>query len=248
MAEGYQSIRVAFDRYLESSLKEATRQKRKGQATSIQFKIEDNTEIKGSLKRFLSNEATKKDLVSYLAKKLHEFLQLNSWNYAVSADGFTVGNIEGHTQNNHEEADTLVVLHAIEASSTPLAGDQEHHVTIISPDTDVFVLLCSHHKTLAPKTFMQVNDERIIDIQKTVEGIGCLKADALIGLHAFSGCDTTGKFNKKGKLKWWKNFNASSTPIINAFVSLGNSYELEDSYMTKFEEFVCHVYCKKYKG
>ena len=33
--------------------------------------------------------------------------------------------------------------------------------------------------------------------------IGQVKADALLSLHAISGCDTTGRFLGKGKTSWW---------------------------------------------
>ena len=41
---------------------------------------------------------------------------------------------------------------------------------------------------------------RHIDIQKSVLKIGSKKAEALVGLHCFTGSDTTGKFRKKAKL------------------------------------------------
>ena len=61
-ADRYGSIRISFDKYLDVSLKNATRERRKRQVASIQFKIDDTTEIIGSLKQFLSNEETKSNL------------------------------------------------------------------------------------------------------------------------------------------------------------------------------------------
>jgi len=53
-------------------------------------------------------------------------------------NGVTNGNISSFC-DNHEEADTLLVLHAIEVSSTPLADKEIHFVTVLSSDTDVLL-------------------------------------------------------------------------------------------------------------
>ena len=42
----------------------------------------------------------------------------------------------------------------------------------------------------------------LIDICSIVNMLRPNKALALTSLHALSGCDTTGRFLKKGKLKW----------------------------------------------
>ena len=92
-ADGYNNIRIAFDRYLESSLKYETRQHRKcGNASSIQYKIDDYTELSCTLKVFLSSENTKRNLVTYLAHKLEVYLKANLWNYFISIDGMTRSN------------------------------------------------------------------------------------------------------------------------------------------------------------
>ena len=155
--------------------------------------------------------------------------------------------LPSHQINNHEEADTLVLLHAIEASSTPLPEDVTHFVTIYSSDTDIFVLLVSFYDKLPPHTYMRTTQDRIIDIRKSVATIGHDKAKALIGLHGFTGCDTTRKFRKKGKLTWWKSFEKAPSRTVDAFCSLGGEKNLDDQFIAELVGFVCNLYCKKYK-
>lgn len=95
---------------------------------------------------------------------------------------------------------------------------------------------------------MKISEDRVIDIQESVQFIGHNKAKALIGLHGFTGCDTTGKFRKKGKLKWWQMFDKSQPKTVRAFILLGQSMSLNETSITALEDFVCQVYCPKYKG
>jgi len=80
-----------------------------------------------------------------------------------------------------------------------------------------------------------MNEDRVIDIQKSVQVLGHDKAKALIGFHAFTGCDTTEKFRSKTKLKWWKMFEKSSATIVRAFSSLGKSENLDEDTINDLE-------------
>ena len=175
-------------------MKEATRIRLKSHNSSVQFLVDDNTELRGSLKKFLSNESTKRNLVKYLSQKANYHFSRSEFMYSISAEGRTIGNIPLTLTNNQEEADTLLVLLAIETCVLPLDSEDDiHYVTVYSPDTDVFIILCSFHQILSPMTFMRIRG-RLIDIQKSVLKIGSKKAGALVELHCFTGSDTTGKF------------------------------------------------------
>ena len=95
-------------------------------------------------------------------------------------------------------------------------------------------------------TFMRIRG-RLIDIQKSVLKIGSKKAEALVGLHCFTGSDTTGKFRKKGKTTWLKKFEAAPEKIVQAFVQLGKSMNVNDRVVEALEEFVCQGYCRNFK-
>ena len=159
--------------------------------------------------------------------------------YSISAEGRTIGNITSSLINNQEEADTLLVLLAIETCVLPLdSEDAIHYVTVYSPDTDVFIILCSFHQTLSPMTFMRIRG-RLIDIQKSGLKIGSKKTEALVGLHCFTGSDTTGKFRKKGKTTWLKKFEAAPGKKVQAFVQLGKPMNVNDRVVEALGEFVC---------
>ena len=135
---GYNEVRLVFDQYKDSSLKEQMRKKRtKGKSTY--YRIQDNSMIRNiTLKDFLSHVKTKKELAEYLATKtlVHSQSDQNRLNkFMVTAGTKTEGNTdvpENLANHSQEEADTLLLLHA-----TTISDDAE--LTISSPDTDVFL-------------------------------------------------------------------------------------------------------------
>ena len=114
--------------------------------------------------------------------------------------------------SNHEEADTRMMLHAKHASLF------YRKVLISSPDTDVFVILLSvSHKINASLFFLTgvQNNKGIIIISDESEYVSeyvasnlnpadvekAVLLETLVGLHSFTGCDTTSSFAGKGKIK-----------------------------------------------
>ena len=53
----------------------------------------------------------------------------------------------GHLQSNHEEADTKIILHAVDASD-----DDVTELSIHSPDTDAIVLAIRRYPEMYPDT------------------------------------------------------------------------------------------------
>ena len=230
-------------------MKESTRNLGRGKAAKLKYRIEGSTKIKGTLKEFLAHNKTKSDFVTYLAEEAKKAFQDTSshtpFQYLVSADGKTQGNIESHNLNNHEEADTLMVLHAIEATRSQ---PKNHRIVVFSPDTDVFIILYTFHEQLSATTYMRQTTEKLICIKKIADRIGSRKSKALSGFHAFTECDTTGKFTEKGKLSWWKHFAKADNNVIEAFVSLGASHEIYGAVLDQLEMVTCNVYCPAIKG
>ena len=72
-------------------------------------------------------------------------------------------------------------------------------IDVFSPDTDVMVLLIGHYYRIKCKVNMISSPRSSIDINSIAEKLGEKKSSALIGLHAVTGCDTTGKVHRKGK-------------------------------------------------
>ena len=79
-------------------------------------------------------------------------------------------------------------------------------VTVLSADTDVFVLLCFHlwkykwHSTKQQMDTFSDGKDKLISITNTVEAHK-LEMKSLIGLHALCGCDTVAMMFGIGKAK-----------------------------------------------
>ena len=95
------------------------------------------------------------------------------------------------------------------------------------------------------------NRSRIISLEKVKEKIesslgelGYISeafCEALIGLHAFTGCDTVSSFAGKGKTKPLK-IKKSQRKYVSTFKELGESWNLEKGLLQNIEEFVCAMY------
>ena len=106
-----------------------------------------------------------------------------------------VGNINPGV-STQEEANTLMILHAVEAAR---AGSIVH---IYSQDTDVFLLVLRRVPLLGEKAalLMGTGDRyRLVLLKLIYDSLGEEKAKALCKWHALTGCDTTGYI--RGKLK-----------------------------------------------
>ena len=109
-----------------------------------------------------------------------------------------------HLSSNHEEADTRLVLHALDARD---AGYQR--IVVKCRDTDVFLLLLYHLGQFDIEVWM---------ISGTAKKMKCFPAhvdakklpasvkENIFGFHAVTGCDTTSSFAGIGKKTCWKAF------------------------------------------
>ena len=148
--------------------------------------------------------------------------------------------------HDHEEADTLLILHAIDVGKR----NPFNQCIIHSPDTDVFLILLHYCNQLPNITLFRTGKGdtlRDISVQECFEKLGPNKVRAILGFHTFTGCDQTGKFNTKSKLTCWKVFEKADESILNAFASLGSEENLPTlEVLEHLERFVCMLYgCKK---
>ena len=67
---------------------------------------------------------------------------------------------------------------------------------------------------------------RDLDIRTIAEALGTEKCEAIVGFHAFTGCDQIGKFNTKTKKSCWEVFQDANLSIVNAFRCLGVNEDL----------------------
>ena len=144
-------IHVVFDRYdVELSLKSATRVRRQGGQDPVYYWITDSTHIgKVPMKKLLSHNKTKMELTEYLARKALDHAEsfgkrlVAAWGTACEATHKNVA----HLRSTQEEADTKILLHAVDADAH---GATE--INIHSPDTDVFILSLRRYPQLCHET------------------------------------------------------------------------------------------------
>ena len=107
----------------------------------FRYKVIDNTNISGTTsKKFLSHVKTKNKLTIYLAEKAITNFENVNGGYAVSYTTKCISNLEDFAEEmmtqDHEEADTLLLLHAVDV----WARNPVTELLIYSPDTEVFLL------------------------------------------------------------------------------------------------------------
>ena len=183
-------MRVIFDNYTKkASLKEQTRERRKGKVKgSKSYIVQDSTGIKDK-KMFLASSSTKDLLTLYLS---HQLIRYSTVKVMTATRQEVKTNYECETMtgvSTQEEADTLIIYHAVEVTSNGM------NVHIYSQDTDVLLLalrrtpLLGNHSALIMGTSER---RRKVFLQPIYDKLGPEKSAALINWHALTGCDTTG--------------------------------------------------------
>ena len=157
-----------------------------------------------------------------------------------SDDGRTMKKREiEELRTNQEESDTKMILYSIYGSQNGYSC-----VKIRSPDSDVFFILLHHAKKIRARILFDTgsgNKKRLLDVKQIADGYGPVQCEALLALHAFTGCDTASAFKGIGKIKPIKIF-LKDNRYENVFATLGNSWETEKAVLNKLEEFTCCLY------
>ena len=87
--------------------------------------------------------------------------------------------------------------------------------------------------------------KRDTNIGKSFEAPGDAKSQALVGFHAFTGCDQTGKLNDHAKQLCWNTFITSPKKIVDTFMLLRNSInDPMEECIDGIIVFVLNLYCK----
>ena len=118
------------------SLKDGTRQKRAGEKskTPVSFCPHLNSKLIMSVSELLSSSQTKRNLIPIVAEFILEFFKDDPINVVLGYSNKIVdrGTVVNHS---HEEADTLIPNQVLDVSQKTGCND----ITVISPDTDVYV-------------------------------------------------------------------------------------------------------------
>ena len=129
--------------------------------------------------------------------------------------------------SQHEEAYGRLLLHATHTSREGFEA-----VVICADDTDVFIL-CLAFKDNIHASLFQKCGTRLIDISNMAASVGPDVCKALLGLHAFTGCDTASIFAGKGKIHALTIFKANAE-FKEVFAQLGVQWSLAPNLHVKF--------------
>ena len=243
-------VLFSTDSYQDNSIKEHERLRRGcGEKLIIKGEL---TKRPSEWKVFLSSSANKKQFISIisnvwssniLADKLTDrklFMIEDGYAHCISSDD---GNVTECTDipelaSTQEETDTRVVLYCI------FAKDKGYrYARVKTPDTDIFFILLNFALTIDGLIILFDTGKKLLNITQLAEMYTQQYCSALLGLHAFTKCDTTSAFKGKGKVKPIKLMQR--IPKFQAmFASLGDLWDIPDDLMNGLEEFTCAMYGK----
>ena len=173
MMTGYREGHVVFDRYVEQSLKNKTRQKRA--TTCTEYKVHHDMKLTMTIKELLSSSSTKSSLTANAL--LTYFSSVSNFKLVV-VYGTIIKGCDFEERHDHEEADTMIP-HQVIAS---VEVDPRREICVWSPDTDVLTLLIDlasrHLGTQTRLKFLtgKAAKHREIDVVERVNVIGIRKS------------------------------------------------------------------------
>lgn len=242
-------IDIVFDTYQDTSIKNCERLAR---GEELGLKLQDITasQIVRQWRSFLAHVGNKWSLNSFLVSEWRKPDYTKHLNgkvlFVTTEDKCYKITTEGHQevlelQSTHEEADGRLFLHAAHAAQTGYPA-----VVISSDDTDVFIMALAFHTEIASKLFQKCGTKErklIIDITKIAASVGTDVCHGLIGMHAYTGCDTVSTFASKGKLGALKLLRSSKE--VQETFELGQEWNVAEELMDKLENFTCLLYASK---
>ena len=123
--------------------------------------------------------------------------------------------------------------------------DEDARVSVYASDTDIFLQLINAYEKL-PKNTVFVSRTSTVAVRESYKYLGKERENAIIGFHAFTDMDMTGKFAWRSKEKCVKHFLSADFDILSALAKLGKSDRLPDETMISNLE-ICTLYgSKKY--
>ena len=203
-------VDVVWDRYLDNSIKESTREKR---GKGVRRKVAGQTKIPGNWPDFLRDPTNKVELFQFLTEKIVSTTFPDGKQVFATSGASVVCSGTDHSMPpcDHEEADTRIVFHlqdALECGCTKCL--------VRTVDTDVLVILIGKYHFLAGKypsadiwvAFGSGKNFVFLHVNAICSTLGKEKSTALPVFHCFTGCDTTSSFFGKGKKSAWEAWGA----------------------------------------
>ena len=197
------------DMYKADSVKSMERTRR-GHGDKLLIQGE-NTKKPADWKSFLANSENKTQLVQVMSKAWNNdayakqlqgrrvvlVSECNAYIYTSDNGNTTVKTRLEELESNQEETDTRVVLYSLYAKEQ---GYQT--VQVRSPDSDIFFILLHYISELDGITVLFDTGSgirrKLLNVSEMSQSYTIEYRAALLGLHAFCGCDSTSAFKGKG--------------------------------------------------
>lgn len=243
-------VDVIFDVYRENSIKNAEREQRGAEYGNEFRNIQPDHKVQ-QWRKFLLNPQNKTALTKFVTKEWKQdkyrrkltdkvvFVAFEEECHQISSDDtFSVEDLN----STQEEADTRILLHLSHAARSGYST-----LIVVSEDTDVF-LLCVSFKHLIPLSiFFKCGTQtrvRYISITSIVQAIGQNLCSSLLGLHAYTGCDTVSAFAGRGKIGALRIVKEQRS-FQEMFDLLGVEWELSGDLFQKLQDFTCRMYSSR---
>ena len=162
--------------------------------------------------------------------------------YHVANDAVVQTRIDG-LSCVHEEADTRLIFHV---NYKAAQNDYTQQFVVRCNDTDIFIIILCHAHSIPASLRIDLglssnNTCRIINMSDLAEQLGMPVCNALVSFHAFTGCDFTAVFMRKGKVRPYQ-LMVRHQKFIETFGQLRESVVLPADILKSLEEFVCAMY------
>jgi hypothetical protein len=241
-------IDIVWDKYIENSLKESTRQKR---GSGVRRKVNPQTKIPDNWYHFLREPKNKTELFEFLNEKTVNHIYEEGKEVCLTHNNNIVSNVKHRKDfmnSDIEEADTRILIHIIHALENNF-----NKIMVRTVDSDILVILLGHFENLRTKcesiklvlAFGVGKDYVLFNINETFASIGAEVSASLPFFHALSGCDTTSSFHRKGKKAMWNAWKAFSD-VTKVFKFIGDnpfSHLDKDAWqINTLERFIIIVY------
>ena len=199
-------IDVILDVYRENSIKNTEREHRGAEYGNEFRNLQPDHKVQ-QRRKFLLNPQNKKALTIFVTKEWKQdkyrrkltdkvlFVACEEECHQISPEAaFTVEELN----STQEEADTRILLHLSHAARSDYST-----LIVASEDTDVFILCVSFKHLIPSSIFFKCGTQtrvRYISITSIVQALGQNLCSSLLGMHAYTGCDTVSAFAGRGKI------------------------------------------------
>ena len=238
-------IDIVFDTYQDTSIKNCERLAR---GEELGLKLQDITasQIVRQWRSFLAHVGNKSSLISFLVsewRKPDYTKHLNGKVLFVTTEdhGRTP---EGAWAAKYSRRSRWLTLPSYCSCCTDWISSSHNQLRWYC----VFIMALAFHIEIESKLFQKCGAKerkRIIDITKIAASMGADVCHGLIGMHAYTGCDTVSTFADKGKL-WAPKLLRSTKEVNETFAEFGKKWNVAEGLMHKLENFTCLLFASKY--